>query len=232
MLWRVSRPAQIASSSPSKACRDTRISAGCAFARLQCTADLLPSDPAQAVADPSAAEAFGKIKQRVDVPLVADIHFDYKIALRVAELGVDCLRINPGNIGSSERVAEVVRAAKANGPGSRQLYDPSLEVEAHRRFELSSNLAHALPRDELTTLIQPQIEMSSGQMTGGEVLLRWNQSGLFVPPSDFIPIAVFDNIGKNATIHAQISSEASVLSTQTMISGAIATIGVTCRMMA
>ena len=62
-----------------------------------------------------AAEAFGKIRQQVSLPLVADIHFDYKIALRVAELGVDCLRINPGNIGSSERVAEVVRAAKANG---------------------------------------------------------------------------------------------------------------------
>ena len=44
-----------------------------------------------------AAEAFGKIKQQVRVPLVADIHFDYRIALRVAELGVDCLRINPGN---------------------------------------------------------------------------------------------------------------------------------------
>lgn len=46
------------------------------------------------VPDMDAAEAFGKIKQLVSVPLVADIHFDYKIALRVAELGVDCLRIN------------------------------------------------------------------------------------------------------------------------------------------
>src|SRR5690606_30642746 len=45
-----------------------------------------------------AAEAFGRIKQQVQLPLVADIHFDYQIALRVAELGVDCLRINPGNI--------------------------------------------------------------------------------------------------------------------------------------
>ncbi len=47
------------------------------------------------VPDMDAAEAFGKIKQQVNVPLVADIHFDYRIALRVAELGVDCLRINP-----------------------------------------------------------------------------------------------------------------------------------------
>jgi (E)-4-hydroxy-3-methylbut-2-enyl-diphosphate synthase len=49
------------------------------------------------------------------VPLVADIHFHYKRALEAADAGAACLRINPGNIGSSERVAEVVRAAKANG---------------------------------------------------------------------------------------------------------------------
>jgi len=62
-----------------------------------------------------AAEAFGKIKQQVSVPLVADIHFDYKIALRVAELGVDCLRINPGNIGREDRVRAVVQAARDRG---------------------------------------------------------------------------------------------------------------------
>lgn len=59
-----------------------------------------------------AAEAFGEIKRRSPVPLVADIHFDYKIALRVAELGADCLRINPGNIGREDRVRAVVQAAK------------------------------------------------------------------------------------------------------------------------
>ncbi|MBC8519574.1 MAG: flavodoxin-dependent (E)-4-hydroxy-3-methylbut-2-enyl-diphosphate synthase [Gammaproteobacteria bacterium] len=64
------------------------------------------------VPDMDAAEAFGVIKQRVSVPLVADIHFDHKIALRVAELGVDCLRINPGNIGKEERVREVVASAR------------------------------------------------------------------------------------------------------------------------
>ena len=51
-----------------------------------------------------AAEAFKLIKQQVNVPLVADIHFDYRIALKVAEYGVDCLRINPGNIGNNERI--------------------------------------------------------------------------------------------------------------------------------
>lgn len=59
-----------------------------------------------------AADAFGEIRRQVSVPLVSDIHFDHKIALRVAELGVDCLRINPGNIGSKDRVRSVVSACK------------------------------------------------------------------------------------------------------------------------
>ncbi len=62
-----------------------------------------------------AAEAFGKIKKRVTIPLVADIHFDHRIALRVAELGVDCLRINPGNIGREDRVRAVVESARDHG---------------------------------------------------------------------------------------------------------------------
>ncbi|KPZ68860.1 MULTISPECIES: flavodoxin-dependent (E)-4-hydroxy-3-methylbut-2-enyl-diphosphate synthase [Shewanella] len=59
-----------------------------------------------------AAEAFKVIKQSVNVPLVADIHFDYRIALKVAEYGVDCLRINPGNIGNEERIRNVVECAR------------------------------------------------------------------------------------------------------------------------
>ena len=62
-----------------------------------------------------AAEAFRKIRHQVNVPLVADIHFDYKIALKVAEYGVDCLRINPGNIGNEARVRAVVDAARDKG---------------------------------------------------------------------------------------------------------------------
>lgn len=59
-----------------------------------------------------AAEAFRAIKQQVELPLVADIHFDYRIALKVAEYGVDCLRINPGNIGNNERIRQVVDCAR------------------------------------------------------------------------------------------------------------------------
>lgn len=59
-----------------------------------------------------AAEAFGEIRRQVEIPLITDIHFDYKIALRVAELGADCLRINPGNIGREDRVRAVVESAR------------------------------------------------------------------------------------------------------------------------
>lgn len=62
-----------------------------------------------------AAEAFREIKKKTNVPLVADIHFDYRIALKVAEYGVDCLRINPGNIGREERIKAVVDCAKDKG---------------------------------------------------------------------------------------------------------------------
>lgn len=59
-----------------------------------------------------AAEAFKQIKSQVNIPLVADIHFDYRIALKVAEYGVDCLRINPGNIGNEARIRSVVDCAR------------------------------------------------------------------------------------------------------------------------
>jgi (E)-4-hydroxy-3-methylbut-2-enyl-diphosphate synthase len=58
------------------------------------------------------AEAFGAIRKLVNVPLVADIHFDHHIALRVADLGVDCLRINPGNISRESRLREVIAKAR------------------------------------------------------------------------------------------------------------------------
>ncbi|QCI79331.1 flavodoxin-dependent (E)-4-hydroxy-3-methylbut-2-enyl-diphosphate synthase [Hankyongella ginsenosidimutans] len=65
--------------------------------------------------DEESTAAFRQIARAARVPLVADIHFHYKRALEAADAGAACLRINPGNIGSAERVAEVVRAAKANG---------------------------------------------------------------------------------------------------------------------
>ncbi|MCP4700267.1 MAG: flavodoxin-dependent (E)-4-hydroxy-3-methylbut-2-enyl-diphosphate synthase [Gammaproteobacteria bacterium] len=64
------------------------------------------------IPDMDAAEAFGKIKKAAAIPLIADIHFDYRLALKAAELGADCLRINPGNIGREDRVRAVVDCAR------------------------------------------------------------------------------------------------------------------------
>ena len=65
-----------------------------------------------AVPDMEAALAIKEIKKQIHIPLVADIHFDYKLALQAIESGVDKLRINPGNIGGEDRVKAVVMAAK------------------------------------------------------------------------------------------------------------------------
>ncbi len=69
--------------------------------------------------DEDSTEALSAIVAAVRVPLVADIHFHYKRALEAAKAGASCLRINPGNIGSSARVAEVVSAAKDHGCSMR-----------------------------------------------------------------------------------------------------------------
>ncbi|HEX9020160.1 MAG TPA: flavodoxin-dependent (E)-4-hydroxy-3-methylbut-2-enyl-diphosphate synthase, partial [Nitrospirota bacterium] len=76
--------------------------AGCELVRL-------------AVPDEEAAKAIGAIRKGTTLPLVADIHFDYRLALETVKLGIDGLRINPGNIGGEDKVAEVVRACKDKG---------------------------------------------------------------------------------------------------------------------
>ncbi|WP_462326828.1 flavodoxin-dependent (E)-4-hydroxy-3-methylbut-2-enyl-diphosphate synthase [Desulfobaculum sp.] len=81
---------------------DELAAAGCEIVRL-------------AVLDDDAARALVEIKKRAVVPLVADIHFDHRLALAVVDAGVDALRINPGNIGDEQAVDSVVRAAKAAG---------------------------------------------------------------------------------------------------------------------
>ena len=62
--------------------------------------------------DEESSLALKKIVKEVNIPIVADIHFHYKRAIEAAESGASCLRINPGNIGKSERVREVIKAAK------------------------------------------------------------------------------------------------------------------------
>ena len=86
-----------------------------------------------AIPDMAAADAVGEIKKRIHIPLVADIHFDYRMALAAIENGADKIRINPGNIGSTERVKAVVDAAKERnipirvGVNSGSLEKPLIE---------------------------------------------------------------------------------------------------------
>lgn len=78
------------------------VAAGCDIVRL-------------AVPDLQAAQAFGEIHSKVSVPLIADIHFDHRLALAALKAGADGLRINPGNIGGRKAVEKVVREAKSRG---------------------------------------------------------------------------------------------------------------------
>lgn len=66
-----------------------------------------------AVPDMEAAVAMGEIKKKIHIPLIADIHFHYQLALQCLEGGVDCLRLNPGNLRNEDQVREVVRGAKS-----------------------------------------------------------------------------------------------------------------------
>ena len=98
--------------------------AGCEIVRL-------------AIPDRRAAEAIPAIKREVDLPLVADIHFDYRLALMVAERGIDKIRINPGNIGGEENVKAVAEMCKARhipiriGVNAGSLEKPLLEKYGH-----------------------------------------------------------------------------------------------------
>lgn len=88
-----------------------------------------------AVPDMAAAEAIAKIKPRIHIPLVADIHFDYRLAIAAMEHGADKIRINPGNIGGRERLSAVVEAAKAHGVPIRVgVNSGSLEKELIEKY--------------------------------------------------------------------------------------------------
>ena len=67
------------------------------------------------VPDKNAVALIGALKENVSVPIVADIHFDYKLAIESVAAGVDKVRINPGNIGSDDKVKAVVNACKSSG---------------------------------------------------------------------------------------------------------------------
>ena len=88
-----------------------------------------------AVPTMEAAKALGQIKARVEIPVVADIHFDYRLAIAAIENGADKIRINPGNIGSKERIKAVVDAAKErNIPIRVGVNSGSLEKELVEKY--------------------------------------------------------------------------------------------------
>lgn len=89
-----------------------------------------------AILDMEAAQAIGKIKKQIHIPLVADIHFDHKLALEVIEQGIDKVRINPGNIGSDENVRAVVTACKKKKiPIRIGINGGSLEKEILKKYK-------------------------------------------------------------------------------------------------
>ncbi len=88
-----------------------------------------------AVPDVESAEAITEIKSRINIPLVADIHFDYRLAILAMENGVDKIRINPGNIGKLENIKKVVEVAKAkNIPIRVGVNSGSLEAELIEKY--------------------------------------------------------------------------------------------------
>ena len=96
--------------------------AGCEIIRCTCPTD-------------QAAAAIGQIRRQISIPLVADIHFDYRMAIAAMENGADKIRINPGNIGGKDRIMEVVRCAKErNIPIRVGVNSGSLEKELVEKY--------------------------------------------------------------------------------------------------
>ncbi|MEE1050820.1 MAG: flavodoxin/ferredoxin-dependent (E)-4-hydroxy-3-methylbut-2-enyl-diphosphate synthase, partial [Lachnospiraceae bacterium] len=96
--------------------------AGCEIIRCTCPTE-------------QAAAAIGQIRRQISIPLVADIHFDYRMAIAAMENGADKIRINPGNIGGKDRIMEVVRCAKErNIPIRVGVNSGSLEKELVEKY--------------------------------------------------------------------------------------------------
>lgn len=88
-----------------------------------------------AVPDMAAAQAVGRIRRAIHIPLVADIHFDYRLALECVRQGIDKIRINPGNIGSQEKVRAVADACRSEGiPIRIGVNGGSLEKELRAKY--------------------------------------------------------------------------------------------------
>lgn len=149
-------------------------SAGCEIVRV-------------AVPDEAAARAIREIKKEIRIPLIADIHFDYRLAIASAEAGADGLRINPGNIGGTRKVKAVVDCAKARGlPIRIGVNAGSLEKELLSRYGgvtpeamVESALGHvALLRDQDFHDIKISIKASDVHRTVAAYRLLSNRTDL------------------------------------------------------
>lgn len=93
-----------------------------------------------AVPDHESAKSVEVIKKRIGIPLIADIHFDYELAVESFYNGADCVRINPGNIGSADKVIKVIEAAKANDASIRiGVNSGSLENDLLKKYGITSD---------------------------------------------------------------------------------------------
>lgn len=106
-----------------------------------------------AVPDAESAEALRDIKQEIGIPLIADIHFDYRLALAAVKSGADAIRINPGNIGGIKKLTEVVNAAKDAGIVIRiGVNSGSLEKDLLKKYKTPT--AHALVESAMRNIEQ------------------------------------------------------------------------------
>ena len=127
-----------------------------------------------AVPDMASAKAISEIKKNIHIPLVADIHFDYRLAIASIENGADKIRLNPGNIGSEERVKAVVDAAKAHsvpirigvngGSLEKHIYDKYGGVTAQALVESALNHVRILEKLDFYDIVI-SIKASSIKLT-------------------------------------------------------------------
>ena len=111
----------------------------------------------------AAAKAFSEIKKRIHIPIVADIHFDYRLAILAMENGADKIRINPGNIGGRDKIKEVVEAAKAyhvpirvgvnSGSLEKEIVEKYRGVTAEGLVESALDKAHILEEFGFTDMV-------------------------------------------------------------------------------
>lgn len=109
------------------------------------------------------AKAFGEIKKLVNIPLVADIHFDYRLALAAIESGVDAIRLNPGNIGDDERVRIVVEACKKHnvpirigvngGSIDKSIYSGNEKIRGQFLFESAKKHVSLLEKHDFHDIV-------------------------------------------------------------------------------